>query len=304
MEIRPIKLKDLVKVRDLEIDCIREYFSQILENRWEDFPEEWKDNLGASNRRSYQLYLGTGLSFVAEEDGEVMGFIFAQMLHGVAGMESPVWIENMGVHKYFRRMGLGRQLLEKVVETARAMGATAVHSTIPQDNLPSIGLHEKLGFVTDRRESALLDLYDLKIGVRRGSDYIVPMDADIWDRLPDEWKAGVCASFPDARSIYPASGYSFASVRDGEIMGCIFAQVLHHVNNVADLVWIEDIFVSEDYRRMGLGFKLLRKVAETAKNNGSTAVQSMIPSKNVPAIMLFKKIGFFIDRRISAVLRF
>ena len=50
VEIRSMKLKDLIKVRDLEIDCIREYFSATIENRWEDLPQEWKDNLGASNR--------------------------------------------------------------------------------------------------------------------------------------------------------------------------------------------------------------------------------------------------------------
>ena len=69
MEIRPMKLKDLVKVRDLEIDCIKEYFSATIENKWEELPQEWKDNLGASNRKSYQLYIESGLSFVAEEDG-------------------------------------------------------------------------------------------------------------------------------------------------------------------------------------------------------------------------------------------
>ena len=53
MEIRPMKLKDLIKVRDLEIACIREYFYATIENKWEDLPQEWKDNLGASNRKSY-----------------------------------------------------------------------------------------------------------------------------------------------------------------------------------------------------------------------------------------------------------
>ena len=43
MDIRPMKLKDLVKVRDLEMDCIKEYFQyngdisediyQFLENK-------------------------------------------------------------------------------------------------------------------------------------------------------------------------------------------------------------------------------------------------------------------------------
>ena len=80
MEIRPMKLKDIIQVRDLEIMCIREYFSEILENKWEELPQEWKDDLGASSKKAFGTYLESGLSFVAEDDGEIIGFIFAQIM--------------------------------------------------------------------------------------------------------------------------------------------------------------------------------------------------------------------------------
>ena len=95
-----MKLKDIVQVRDLEISCIKEYFAEILENKWESLPQQWKDDLGASSKKSLGTYLDSGLSFVAEEDGEIFGFIFAQMLHYVNNTENLVWIENMGVHPY------------------------------------------------------------------------------------------------------------------------------------------------------------------------------------------------------------
>ena len=163
MEIRPMKMKDLIKVRDLELGCIKEYFSKILENKWDDFDDEWKAKLGASGKGSFQLYLESGLSFVAEEDGEIMGFIFAQCLHHVYNVENLVWIENMGVHPYYRRMGIGYKLLRQVAIAGKEMGCTVVHSAIQPDNLPSIMLHKKLGFFVDRREVALLDLDDLKV---------------------------------------------------------------------------------------------------------------------------------------------
>ena len=40
MEIRLMKLKDIVPVRDLEISCIKEYFAEILENKWESLPQQ------------------------------------------------------------------------------------------------------------------------------------------------------------------------------------------------------------------------------------------------------------------------
>jgi len=161
MEIRRIKLKDLVKVRELELLCIREYFDKEIENKWEDLPREWKENLGASNPRSFKTYMEGGLSFVAVEDGEIMGFIFAQMLHHVYNTENMLWVENMGVHPYFRRNGIGFRLLKAAVEEGRKLGATVAHSAIQPDNLRSIMLHKKFGFFMDRREVALMDLNDL-----------------------------------------------------------------------------------------------------------------------------------------------
>ena len=66
MEIRPVRIKDIEKVRELELSCIREYFSQTLENKWDDLPQDWKDNLGASSRNHFKAYLDSGLSLVAE----------------------------------------------------------------------------------------------------------------------------------------------------------------------------------------------------------------------------------------------
>ena len=162
MEIRQMKLKDLVKVRDLEIGCIREYFASTLENKWEELPKEWKDDLGASSKKSFMTYIDSGLSFVAEEDGEIIGFLFAQMLHHVYDAENLVWIDNMGVHSYFRRNGIGYKLLRATVKEGAARGASIIHGTIQPDNLPSIMLFKKIGFFMDRREVALFDVNDLK----------------------------------------------------------------------------------------------------------------------------------------------
>jgi len=160
MEIRPLKLRDVESVRELEIACIREYFDQTLENRWEELPEDWKAGLGASSANHFKAYLDSGLSFVAEEDGEIHGFIFAQMLHHVANVDNLIWIENMGVHRFVRRNAIGYKLLREVLRQGRAMGGKVAHSMIQPDNAPSILLHKKIGFFIDRRNVALIDLQD------------------------------------------------------------------------------------------------------------------------------------------------
>jgi len=168
MEIRRMKMKDLVKVRELEIKCIREYFDKEIKNQWDDLPKEWKDSLGASNTRSFMTYAESGLSFVAEEDGEIMGFIFAQILHHVYNTENMLWIENMGVHEYYRRIGIGYKLLTKTIDKGIEAGASVAHSAIQPDNVRSIMLHKKAGFFMDRREVALMDLRDHAVKKKNG----------------------------------------------------------------------------------------------------------------------------------------
>lgn len=160
MEIRPMKLKDLEKVRELEISCIREYFADAIENKWEDLPKEWKENLGASSKNHFMSYLDDGLSFVAEEDGEIYGFIFAKILEHICDVNKLVWIENMGVHSYVRRNAIGYKLLRETLRKGREMGAEVGHSMLQTGNAPSIMLHKKIGFFMDRREVALIDLND------------------------------------------------------------------------------------------------------------------------------------------------
>lgn len=160
MEIRPIKLKDAEKVRELEIACIKEYFAQTIENKWEELPNEWKENLGASSVNHFKAYMDSGLSFVAEEDGEIYGFIFAQMLHHICDVDNLVWIENMGVNRFVRHNAIGYKLLRETLRAGIAQGATVAHSMIQDDNVPSIMLHKKIGFFMDRREVALMDLTD------------------------------------------------------------------------------------------------------------------------------------------------
>lgn len=163
MEFRPMKLGDIKRVRELELSLIREYFSNTLENRWEDFPEEWKNNLGASSPNHFKAYLDDGFSFVAEEDGEVYGFIFCRMLHHVANVTNLLWIENMGVDPIVRRNEIGYRLLREALRAAKDAGAEVAHSMIQPDNAPSILLHKKIGFFIDARQVALMDLKDPKL---------------------------------------------------------------------------------------------------------------------------------------------
>jgi phosphinothricin acetyltransferase len=52
------------------------------------------------------------------------------------------------------------------------------------------------------------------------------------------------------------------------------------------------VFVSPDYRRIGLGRMLLNAVVDIAASNGISKVVTGIAPKNVPALLMHKKCGF------------
>ena len=55
-------------------------------------------------------------------------------------------IVTIDVHPGFRRHGLGRRLLERMIEELEACGVTRAISQIALDNLPSLLLHKNMGF--------------------------------------------------------------------------------------------------------------------------------------------------------------
>ncbi|HHT76198.1 MAG TPA: GNAT family N-acetyltransferase [Methanomassiliicoccaceae archaeon] len=158
MKIVPLTDEDRVSVRMLELACIREYVETIIGKKWEEFDQEVRQKLGASASGSFSHYRDSGLSFVAKEGDKVVGFVFAQMIPWVDGIEKAIWVENIGVDPEFRRMGIGYMLMRRLAEEGKKMGGNVIHSSISPDNISSLLLHKKLGFLAEDRKIAYLDL--------------------------------------------------------------------------------------------------------------------------------------------------
>ena len=158
VQIVPLTEKDRNAVRALELFCIREYLEPSMTTKWDDLHPDLMNQLGASAQQSFDHYRVSGLSFMAKEDDQVVGFIFAQMVEHLYNIPKMVWVENIGVHPSHRRKNIAYQMLKKVILEGKKKGAKAVHSAIMPDNAKSIMLHKKLGFFVDGRKTAFLDL--------------------------------------------------------------------------------------------------------------------------------------------------
>lgn len=73
---------------------------------------------------------------------------------------------------------------------------------------------------------------------------------------------------------------------DGEIVGFYIA------SKVLDLVEIFTIAVDEDFRKRGIGRKLLSHLIENSKASGAREIWLEVSVKNFKAIELYEKFGF------------
>ncbi|MCH8991154.1 MAG: GNAT family N-acetyltransferase [Acidobacteria bacterium] len=83
-------------------------------------------------------------------NGQVVGWALV-MPHHAFGLTHSSWLA-LGVHRDFRRQGIGHRLMTGVIEQAWQSGLKRLELEVWADNQPAITLYEKLGF---RREGVL-----------------------------------------------------------------------------------------------------------------------------------------------------
>jgi len=90
------------------------------------------------------------LAFIAEDDGSsvLAGFLVARHL-------PPEWeLENIVVAPAFRRMGIGKQLLDTLLVQAQHRDSASIFLEVRESNTPARRLYEKLGFHENGRRKA------------------------------------------------------------------------------------------------------------------------------------------------------
>lgn len=78
--------------------------------------------------------------FVAEAEGEIAGCC------GIRNIAGEGEITNVAVAEKYRRKGIGRSMLEYMLERAKEVGIGDCTLEVRVSNLPAIALYESLGF--------------------------------------------------------------------------------------------------------------------------------------------------------------
>jgi len=111
--------------------------------RWEQSDEEeWV---------RYQQFLGEGYSLGAYEGEDLVGFA----LNEPRPWNKTLWVWEFHVAESHRRRGIGRQLMDAVVEKARQAGFRIVSLETQSTNIPAISFYRAVGFEIDALDLSL-----------------------------------------------------------------------------------------------------------------------------------------------------
>ncbi|MGC9095224.1 MAG: GNAT family N-acetyltransferase [Candidatus Bathyarchaeia archaeon] len=87
--------------------------------------------------------------WVAEVDGEIVGFIDLWTINDFCHGGKLSYIQNLYVAPKYRRMGVGSKLLQKIIDRAKEKGALEVHVVTNFENNPAIQLYKKHGLTKE-----------------------------------------------------------------------------------------------------------------------------------------------------------
>jgi len=86
------------------------------------------------------------VSFVAEVDGRVVGYMISYIVFGGLGLEKGAWIATLGVDPKFMGRGIGKKLAEEILAVYRQKGVNDIYTSVRWDSVDLLSFFKTLGF--------------------------------------------------------------------------------------------------------------------------------------------------------------
>ena len=93
-----------------------------------------------------QVRKDENVSFVAEIDGRVVGYMISYIVVGGFGLEKGVWIATLGVDPRLMGQGIGKRLAEEILEVYRKKGINDIYTSVRWDSVDLLSFFKTLGF--------------------------------------------------------------------------------------------------------------------------------------------------------------
>ena len=102
------------------------------------------------------------------------------------------------------------------------------------------------------------------------------------------------------RRINGPDGEFLLGAIDGEPVGVCQIRYRWSVWTSSEDAWLEDLWVSDQARRSGLGRALLEAALERARERGCVRIELDVDEANTPALTLYRSVGFADDLKAEA----
>ena len=87
----------------------------------------------------------------------------------------------------------------------------------------------------------------------------------------------------------------FLAKNDEVAIGAAFINICSGIESGGDYVWVNEIQISPDFRKQGLGKKLLDHILRWAKHNNYKFVMGVADQENTSSQALFESRGFSVE---------
>lgn len=106
------------------------------------------------------------------------------------------------------------------------------------------------------------------------------------DKSEDEWKSYILASEREKDSVM------VCAFEDGQMIGCVSA-IWNNRSKVAHVASVVGMFVHTNEQNKGVGYKLISQLLAHLQKKGRFRKAKLdVVSTNLPALNLYKKVGF------------
>jgi ribosomal protein S18 acetylase RimI-like enzyme len=86
------------------------------------------------------------ISFVAEIDGRIVGYMISYILYGGFGLDKSAWIATLGVDPKYMGQSIGKSLAEEILIAYRQRGISHIFTTVRWDSVDLLSFFKTLGF--------------------------------------------------------------------------------------------------------------------------------------------------------------
>jgi len=93
-----------------------------------------------------QVQKNGDVSFSAEFNGKVVGYMISYIVFGGFGLQKSAWIATLGVDPKYMGQGIGRFLAEKLLTVYREKGVDHIFTTVRWDSVDLLSFFKTLGF--------------------------------------------------------------------------------------------------------------------------------------------------------------